>query len=129
MKKPDEKRSQAYGQSLSKLVQIETISSRFNEDRSKFYKFHEELEKMFPLIHKNLEKHVFNGSLLFKWTGKNAKDPILLMSHHDVVEAGGTWEPVSHFPVTLPDGAVWGRGTVRHKSQSVLLSHCQWRSF
>ena len=43
VKKPDEKRSQAYGQSLSKLVQIETISSRFNEDRSKFYKFHEEL--------------------------------------------------------------------------------------
>lgn len=112
---PDPKRSEAYGKSLSKLVQIETISSRYNEDRSKFYKFHEELERMFPLIHKNLEKHVFNGSLLFKWTGKSDKDPILLMSHHDVVEAGGTWK---HPPFSgdIADGAVWGRGTVDTKA-------------
>lgn len=113
--KPAPKRSAAYGESLSRLVQIETISSRFDEDRSKFYRFHEELEKMFPLIHKNLEKHVFNGSLLFKWKGKSDKNPILLMSHHDVVEAGGHWK---HEPFSgdIADGSVWGRGTVDTKA-------------
>lgn len=112
---PDPKRSEAYGKSLSELVKIETISSRFDENRSKFYRFHEELEKMFPLIHKNLEKHVFNGSLLFKWKGKSDRDPILLMSHHDVVEAGGQWK---HEPFSgdIADGAVWGRGTVDTKA-------------
>lgn len=111
----DPGRSEAYGKSLSKLVQIETVSSRFDDDRSKFYKFHEELEKMFPLIHKNLEKHVFNGSLLYKWKGKSDKDPILLMSHHDVVEASGQWK---HEPFSgdIADGAVWGRGTVDTKA-------------
>ena len=31
------------------------------------FKGHKTLEELFPLVHKNLEKHVFNGSLLFKW--------------------------------------------------------------
>lgn len=113
--KADENRSMDYGKSLSKLVQIETISSRFDESRDKFYRFHEALEEMFPLIHKHLEKHVFNGSLLFKWEGKSHKDPILLMSHHDVVEASGEWE---HPPFSgeIANGAVWGRGTVDTKA-------------
>ncbi len=46
--KADEKRSMDYGKSLSKLVQIETISSRFDESRDKFYRFHEALEEMCP---------------------------------------------------------------------------------
>ena len=112
---PDPARSEAYARSLSTLVQIETISSRFDEDRSKFYQFHEALEKMFPRIHQNLEKHVFNGSLLFKWKGKSDQAPILLMSHHDVVEAGGQWQ---HEPFSgeITGGAVWGRGTVDTKA-------------
>ena len=113
--KADEKRSMDYGKSLSRLVQIETISSRFDKSRDKFYRFHKALEDMFPLIHKNLEKHEFNGSLLFKWKGKSDKDPILLMSHHDVVEASGEWK---HPPFSgeIADGAVWGRGTVDTKA-------------
>ena len=55
-----------YGKKLSRLVQKETISSRFEPDRTKFLEFHEILEEMFPNIHKTCEKHVFNGSLLFK---------------------------------------------------------------
>ena len=111
----DEKRSQSYGKDLSKLIQIETISSRYDNDRTKFYAFHDALEAMFPLVHQHMEKYVFDGSLLFKWKGQTDNDPILFMSHHDVVEAGGTWE---HEPFSgdIVDGAVWGRGTVDTKA-------------
>ncbi|MBE5957164.1 MAG: M20/M25/M40 family metallo-hydrolase [Lachnospiraceae bacterium] len=109
-------RSVGYGKQLAKMVQKETISSRFDPDRTKFLEFHEVLEELFPNVHKTCEKHVFNGSLLYKWLGKTDKDPILFMSHQDVVEAGGTWEhePFSgHIDET---GRVWGRGTVDTKA-------------
>ncbi|MBO5430234.1 MAG: hypothetical protein J6A10_09775, partial [Peptococcaceae bacterium] len=63
-------RAEAYGEALSRMVQQETISSRNQEDRSKFDVFHTVLAELFPLVHANCEKHVFNGSLLFKWQGK-----------------------------------------------------------
>lgn len=103
-----------YGKRLGKMIQCETISSRFHQDLNKFYRFHEVLEELFPNIHKTCEKHVFNGSLLFKWNGKGNGEPILFMSHQDVVEAGGEWEH-DPFGGEIIDGAVWGRGTVDTK--------------
>ena len=60
-------RAEAYGKTLAEMIRCETISSRFDPDRSKFYAFHNKLEALFPNIHANCEKHEFNGSLLFKW--------------------------------------------------------------
>lgn len=85
-------RAEEYGKRLADLVRMETVSSRFDPDRQKFLDFHKKLEEMFPLIHETCEKHVFNGSLLFRWKGQGKGNPILLMSHHDVVEANGEWE-------------------------------------
>ena len=53
-------RAEKYGIQLSKMVQKETISSRFDSDRTKFLEFHELLEEMFPNVHKTCEKHVFD---------------------------------------------------------------------
>lgn len=113
-------RSSRYGERLAQMIRKETISSRFNEDRTKFYEFHEILETLFPNIHKTCEKKVFNGSLLFRWKGKGNGKPILLMSHHDVVEAGGKWEH-DPFGGEIIDGAVWGRGTVDTKGSLFCL--------
>ena len=93
----ESERATEYGKTLSKMVQKETVSSRFDPDRTKFYEFHALLEELFPILHERCEKHVFDGSLLFKWSGSGKEGPILLMSHHDVVEANGTWE---HEPVS-----------------------------
>ena len=112
----ESKRAEEYGEKLAKLVRKETISSRFDPDRTKFYEFHEILEEMFPNIHKTCEKHVFNGSLLFKWSGKGTHEPILFMSHHDVVEATGTWEHEAFSGDIDENGCVWGRGTVDTKA-------------
>ena len=109
-------RAEKYGKQLSTLVQKETISSRFDSDRTKFLEFHEILKNMFPNVHKTCEKHVFNGSLLFKWSGKGNHEPILFMSHHDVVEATGTWEHEAFSGDIDEEGRVWGRGTVDTKA-------------
>ncbi len=109
-------RAKAYGERLARMIRKETISSRFNPDRTKFYEFHEILEELFPNIHNTCEKHVFNGSLLFKWSGKGSHEPILFMSHHDVVEATGTWEHEAFSGDIDENGHVWGRGTVDTKA-------------
>ena len=116
----DPKRALAYGERLAKMIRKETISSRFEEDKTKFYEFHEILKELFPQIHAVCEKHVFNGSLLFRWKGKGNGKPILLMSHQDVVEAGGEWEH-DPFGGEIIDGAIWGRGTVDTKGSLFCL--------
>lgn len=108
-------RAREYGLRLSKLIQKETISSRKNEDLTKFYEFHKELETLFPKVHNTCEKHEFNGSLLFRWKGKGTHEPILLMSHHDVVEATGEWKHEPFSGDIDEKGCVWGRGTVDTK--------------
>lgn len=105
----DDDRAQKYAKTLSQMIQCETISINPEESLDKFYQFHDVIEKLFPQIHKNAEKNVFDGSLLFKWKGGGAQ-PILLMSHHDVVEASGTWK-YPPFSGEIAEGSVWGRGT------------------
>ena len=114
-------RAVEYGKKLSKLVQQETVSSRFDPDRTKFLEFHQILENLFPKIHATCEKHVFNGSLLFKWSGKGNHEPILFMSHHDVVEANGVWEHAPFSGDIDEAGRVWGRGTVDTKASLFCL--------
>ncbi len=43
---------------LRAMVAVPTVSKNGDEDLSQFYKYHEVLEKEFPLLHKNLEKTV-----------------------------------------------------------------------
>ncbi len=107
-------RADKYGKTLATMVQKETISSRFDDDRTKFLEFHQVLQTLFPRTFSTCEKHVFDGSLLLKWSGQSSAEPILLMSHSDVVEAGGTW---THPPFSgeIEDGVIWGRGTVDTK--------------
>lgn len=108
-------RAREYGRRLAKLIQKETVSSRNDTDRKKFYEFHKELEELFPKVHKTCEKHEFNGNILFRWKGKGTSEPILLMSHHDVVEAAGEWKHDPFSGDIDEKGCVWGRGTVDTK--------------
>jgi len=111
--KADE-RANAYGEKLGTMLRCETISNIDDPSKEKFLKFHVVLENLFPEIHKTCEKHVFDGSLLFKWAGNQKKEPIMFMSHFDVVEATGEW---THEPFSgkIIDNKVWGRGAVDTK--------------
>lgn len=104
-----------HAEHLSKMIQVASVSRRGNNDLTKIYEMHKRLEELYPLIHKNLEITDIDGALLFRWKGKNPeKAPVLLMSHHDVVEAVGEWK-YPPFSGTIADGKIWGRGTVDTK--------------
>ena len=102
-------RAQRYAQGLANLIRVETISFKGQTDRSKFYAFHDVLRQQFPNLFATVEFEDFNGSFLLRWKGKTNENPILLMNHHDVVEANGEWK-YPPFSGTIADGKVWGRG-------------------
>lgn len=95
---------------LSTMIRYETVSYANTDQSEKFAGFHKVLEELFPTVHEKLERTVIDGNLLYYWKGKRADmEPILLMSHQDVVPAEGEWE---HEPFSgdIADGKVWGRG-------------------
>ena len=106
---PDPERVERYAGKLSRMVRCETVSVPGEAQREKFLAFHRELEELFPLVHKHLEKTEIDGNLLFFWKGKSSEKPLVLMSHQDVVPAEGTWERPP-FSGEIADGKVWGRG-------------------
>lgn len=110
----DEKRIDEYAEKLSKMVQVETVSSRNDPQVEKFLNFHKLLEDLFPNVFSICEKIEIDGNLMLKWKGKTDKEPILLMSHMDVVEANGEWK-YPPFSGEIAEGKVWGRGSADTK--------------
>lgn len=104
-----------HAENLSKMIQVASVSRRGNDDLTTIYEMHKRLEELYPLIHSKLETKDIDGALLYRWKGKDSKkSPVLLMSHHDVVEAVGDWK-YPPFSGTIADGKIWGRGTVDTK--------------
>ena len=98
---------------LGAMIRIPTVSKHENEDLSQFYLFHQELEKLFPLIHEKLEKTVLNGTLIYRWAGVNKeKLPILFMGHQDVVPATDKGWSVPAFSGVVKNGCLYGRGAL-----------------
>ena len=98
---------------LGAMVRIPTVSKHEHEDLTQFYIYHEELAKLFPLLHEKLEKTVLNGTLLYYWKGADAnKQPILFMGHQDVVPASDDGWSVPAFSGAVKDGCLYGRGTL-----------------
>jgi carboxypeptidase PM20D1 len=112
--KREPEREAEYAEKLARMVRVETVSKKSEEDREKFLRFHRELEQLFPLVHKTLEKTEIDCNLLFRWKGRSSDKPVVLMAHQDVVPAEGEWihEP---FSGDIADGKVWGRGTADTK--------------
>lgn len=102
---------------LGDMVRVPTVSKAEHEDLSDFYRFHQVLEDLFPLIHKTLEKTVLNGSLLYRWQGTDpSKLPVLLMGHQDVVPASDEGWTVPAYSGEVIDGNLYGRGALDCKS-------------
>ena len=98
---------------LGAMIRIPTVSKREDEDLSQFYRYQEELERQFPLIHKHLQKTVLNGTLLYLWKGSDPTLlPILFMGHQDVVPASDEGWSVPAFSGAVKDGNIYGRGAM-----------------
>ena len=110
-----EQRTENYAERLSRMIRSETVSSVKENDKTKFYNFHELLRELFPSLFSICAFEDFNGSIMLRWKGSNPELlPIMLMNHHDVVEASGAW---SHPPFSgeIADGKLFGRGTLDTK--------------
>ena len=112
--KSDPAREAEYAEKLAEMVRFETVSHKGEIRRERFLEFHKILERLFPLVHANLEKTEIDGSLLYYWKGKRSDRPLVLMGHQDVVPAEGKWK---HEPFSgdIADGKVWGRGSADTK--------------
>ena len=104
---------------LSRSLQFRTIAT--GADRADnipaFQELHEFLRISFPRVHKSLDREVHGGqSLLYCWKGSDpSREPILLMSHLDVVPVEpGTEASWTHPPFSgeVADGFIWGRGAL-----------------
>ena len=106
---------------LSRMIQCETVSQAGVDNSAKFLAFHEVLRQLFPNVFAHCQIEKFGQALLVRWQSKTNHDqPIVLMSHQDVVEASGKW---SHEPFSgdIADGRVWGRGTVDTKGSLMCI--------
>ncbi len=110
----DNSRNMIYAERLAELIRAETISVYGVKNEAKFEAFHKKIFEMFPNLFAAAETENFDGSLLIRWRGKSAEQPIMLMSHHDVVEASGEWTHDA-FSGEISDGKLWGRGTLDTK--------------
>ena len=107
-------RTLRYADILARMIQVETISYEPQTDKSAFCRFHQLLRQLFPTLFSCCSYEDFDGSFLLRWNGTQDKQPILLMNHHDVVEAPGSWK-YPPFSGQIAEGKLWGRGTLDTK--------------
>lgn len=107
-------RRENYIEALSKMINVETIDEGETSNR-KFIKFQAVLKDLFPHVFSTFTLELFHYSILLSYITHSDKQPVLLMSHQDVVPANGTWvhEP---FKATLDNGKLYGRGSLDTKS-------------
>lgn len=116
MEKPrlDEKEA---AERLAQLIRCKTVSSRDPAlvDEAEFEKFRALLVTLFQKVHETCTRERINGGLLYRWAGKTAEAPGILMAHYDVVPADGAGWEVDPFAGVIKDGSLWGRGTLDTK--------------
>lgn len=111
-----EKEQEEYALKLSEMIKCKTVSVDGSFDDTEFKKLRKVMEELFPLIHKNTEKMIFSDDCwVYKLKGKDESRNIMIMSHHDVVEATGEWLHPG-FCGEIFDGNLWGRGTIDTKT-------------
>lgn len=112
---PDPVKEKDCAERLRAMVRCETVSVRGVDDPEKFRRFHQVLRELYPSVFEHCEVIDLDGNLLLRWKGMRSEEPIMLMSHMDVVPAGSGW---SHDPFggEIADGKVWGRGTADTKA-------------
>ncbi len=103
---------------LAQLVKCKTISYSDHslEDDAEFEKLISHLPELYPYVFRVCEfQQLPDRALLFRWPGKAAGDPTVLMAHYDVVPVNEeNWEKPP-FDAVIEDGIMWGRGTLDTK--------------
>lgn len=105
-----------YTKTLKRIIDCKTVYTKDYENQSEYDKFYKILEEAVPLLHQYAKRLTFgSGCFVYVIEGENAVKNVMLMSHHDVVEAGDGWETEA-FDAVVKDEALWGRGTIDTKT-------------
>ena len=107
-----EERDMYYGKRLAEMIRCKTVSKKDSFEPEEFMKLREVIKELFPLMSEKAELTILgDDAYLYKLKGKNENANVMVMSHHDVVDATGDWQE-EPFGGVIKDGKLWGRGTV-----------------
>ena len=110
----DQAREYAHG--VQKMISCKTVSRKDGFDEEPFAQLRQVMEENFPLVHQRCRKLTFGDDCwVYLLPGEDTTRNIMLMSHHDVVDAQGNWQHPP-FAADIADGKLWGRGTVDTKT-------------
>ncbi len=111
------------------LLRLPTVShaDEAEIDWAAFDRFQDTLERLYPALHDALEREVVDGhSLLFRWRGAAASDPLVLMAHIDVgpvVESEWAHAPFAADLVGEgADAEIHARGAIDDKGALVAIA-------
>ncbi|MBN2300059.1 MAG: M20/M25/M40 family metallo-hydrolase, partial [Acholeplasmataceae bacterium] len=104
-------------ESLSKMIQFKTVSnldsSFVNQDEFKAFRLF--LKERYPLITEHAEYSEHQAGVLFHIKGKSNENPVVFMSHYDVVPTTDGWQE-DPFSGRINEQTVYGRGALDTKS-------------
>jgi len=103
---------------LAELIKCRTVSYSDHalEDDAEFEKLISKLPGLYPNVFATCDfQQMAHRALLFKWAGKEAGDPVVLMAHYDVVPVNEENWQKAPFEAIIEDGILWGRGTLDTK--------------
>ncbi|SDQ98912.1 M20/M25/M40 family metallo-hydrolase [Microbacterium sp. cf332] len=104
------------------LLRIPTVShvDPSQTDAAAFASFREALPRLYPALHEALEwETVGEHALLYRWRGAEAREPLVLMAHYDVVPVvAGEWAHPPFAATITGEGAdatIHARGAIDDK--------------
>jgi len=103
---------------LAELIKCRTVSYNDprQEDEGEFQKLIGQLPKLYPHVFEACQfTQMEHRALLFKWPGREAGDPAVMMAHYDVVPVMEEYWEKPPFDAIIEDGVMWGRGTLDTK--------------
>ena len=115
-KNVSEEKLNEYVKTLRKMLDLKTVFKEDGSNDGEFKKFNDVIASSFPTIHERCEKLVFgSGCFVYVLKGKKAKKTIMLMSHHDVVDATDGWDSDA-FKSEIRNDAIYARGSIDTKT-------------
>lgn len=103
---------------LQQLIRCKTVSyyDKTLEDDAEFEKLIALLPSLYPEVFNVCEfNQLPDRALLFKWSGKTAGDPTVLMAHYDVVPVDESAWKKPPFDAVIENNVLWGRGSLDTK--------------